>query len=169
MPRFLRRTTMVAAGIALAAITGCSTGPDGGSPDPPCGGTPASRAELGVSNTDWAPDAATFTTSGGTLYVTVHDLARGSLISGPKGSQVNVYIGSADTPPRLDAHQNVTPLGWKVVVAEDHYQPIELPAGRYWLLVGYPAKTDLLSCTPGAVTGTPTPHRFPPAPSSRPS
>ncbi|MEV4706449.1 hypothetical protein [Actinoplanes sp. NPDC049316] len=168
MLRLLRRPAMVAAGFALTAITGCSTGPGDGSPDPPCGGTPASRAALGVPNTGETV-AASFTTTGGTLYITVHDLQRGGFVPVPKGSQITAYIGPADTPPRPDPQQNVTPIGWKVVVAEDRYQSFDLPAGRYWLQISYPGQTELLSCTPGAVTGTPPPHRFPPAPSSRPS
>ncbi|GGQ67829.1 hypothetical protein [Couchioplanes azureus] len=68
----------------------------------------------------------------------------------------------------MDPHKNPTSIGWTVLVTENHYRSLDVPAGRYWVATDWPGDIELMSCTPGALTGTPAPPRsFPPTPSTR--
>jgi hypothetical protein len=140
----------------LLALPGCgleaNPGTDGMPPAtrrPPC--TPATIAELGRPLRSRAPTAALFTTTGGTIYFMARNFDHGGILDISPGSTA-VYVGQADTPPSYDARRGVvSPAPFQTSVPENEYAALDLPAGRYWLLVSSPADIVAVGCPAGLV------------------
>jgi hypothetical protein len=157
MPRVL---IALLAGAAALSLVGCTPGGRTGhavpSPIPPCGSGPAVTVALGDPYRGTRPPAH-FQTSGGPLYLTAHGFNHGGVFD-PDRASTAFSIGPADTPPSYDTQRGtVTPLAAGLSVKEGSYGRIELPAGRYWLWSSNGGGVEIVSCTPGALTGTPVP------------
>ena len=155
----MRRTLRILLAVAVAApAAGCGQGRSPKTPPspPPCATNPASSVELGIPPFSSAPLAPTIETTGATLYLVIRDLAHEGVFDPAYPAQSYLDIGPAATPPHYE-RSDLTPLTTQVVLTEDRYRQLDLPAGRYWLLTSDPGPVTFISCSPGAVTGTPAP------------
>lgn len=155
-----------AAALASAAVVvvlpACTVLREGGPPPPPS--DPAGRPMELLEPCDGAltavplgspyqgQDAALFTTTGGTTYVTVRSFPAGGLFD-PEVGRAALSIGPADDPPTYDERSGVVPQALvHSAVVEDTWTAVELAPGRYWLWVTNGGDVAVGSCSPDALS-----------------
>jgi len=149
-------------GIALG-ITGCEASGEteevtrSASPSPPSVRTALDEpcpegVTIGLGAPFLGRDFAKFSTTGGTVYVSVGQFRRGASEQAGNGRST-VYLGARARPPTYDPHaRRLRGTLTTAVVTEDTWSAIDLTEGRYWLTVADGWDVVIRSCEPDGIT-----------------
>ncbi|WP_203896958.1 hypothetical protein [Virgisporangium aliadipatigenens] len=111
--------------------------------------------DIGYPGDSDAPAAAHITTNGETIYFTATDFTTDDLFDSDRLRRTTISVGPAATPPAYDQRSSsVVGATAKIVVPQNTWIPIDLPAGDYWVLSARLSTTNVASCTAGGVTGS---------------
>ncbi len=147
------RSLTVALVLVAGATAGCSLGDDGDRPEsagataPPC--DHATRADLGTPRR--GGPMALFTTSGGTIHVTVDGIDSSGVLDSSTSTAID--IGPAATPPTYDAQRGtVKPLTATASVHQGRYTAVRLARGSYWLWSSNGGTVGAAACPPTTIS-----------------
>ncbi len=158
----MRRSRLVGLTAALGLCTGGASAcggaatPVAGPPAPtpsattlPC--ADATELDLGSPYTYAARGPAYFTTSGGTVYLVARHFSQGGPLD-PRRPRTLFSLGPGSTPPVVN-NQAATVAGTlrEVQAGMNQWVPVDLPAGRWWVLSSSGGDVRVASCRPGGV------------------
>jgi len=119
--------------------------------NPPCGEGLA-RVELGFPLR--GGPTASFTTTGGDLYVTARRFEHGGPFDPAPGEGSTLgFFGPQERQPSYDEQRNVvTNVLVETRVLENRFSKFELPAGRYWAWTSNGGDLVVVSCARDGVS-----------------
>jgi hypothetical protein len=133
----------------VGALAGCGPGQasDVDAADQACDHSTAT--ELGIP---YSGRVAWFTTSGGPLWVDVSDLPQDTALGDITRTRAD--IGPAQTPPTFDpaGSSQVGGTTHQASVKQGTPEPLDLPAGSWWLVSSNGGRVRLLACPDTSVT-----------------